>query len=129
MCEYCINFLFDKYFLLCLFNLLLSCVYYYYYSFESFQSKLIVCHWILSDSKSPHISRTLLSTLTDLNNDIGWVVSTCSPISKSTSPFTNTLGIVSSAPITTDITTPSMFHRLLFLFCFVFLSSPVMSTY
>ena len=33
-----------------------------------------------------------------------WVVSTCSLISKSSSPFTNTLGIVPSAPITTGIT-------------------------
>ena len=30
----------------------------------------MVFHWSLSDSKSPQVSRTLLSILTDLNNDI-----------------------------------------------------------
>ena len=30
----------------------------------------------LSDSKSPHVSKTLLTILTDLNNAIVWMVST-----------------------------------------------------
>ena len=37
----------------------------------------------LSDSKSPQISRTLLSILADLNNAVVWMVSTCPLISKS----------------------------------------------
>ena len=35
----------------------------------------LVFHWSLCDSESPKISRTLLSILTDLNNDVVWVVS------------------------------------------------------
>ena len=43
--------------------------YYYYYSFGSFshQYLLVVFHWSLSDSKSPHVSRTFLNILADLN--------------------------------------------------------------
>ena len=36
----------------------------------------MVSHWSLSDLKSPQVSRTLLSILTDLNNAVGWMVST-----------------------------------------------------
>ena len=31
---------------------------------------LMVFHWIVSDSKSPEVSKTLLSILTDLNNAV-----------------------------------------------------------
>ena len=70
-----------------------------FYSFESFthQHKLMVCHWSLSDSKSPQVSRTLLSILADLNITVVKVVSPCFLISKSSHPFINPLGIVSSA--------------------------------
>ena len=37
----------------------------------------------LSDSKSPQLSRTLLSILADLNNAVVWTVSTRPVISKS----------------------------------------------
>ena len=43
-----------------------------FYSFEisSHQRLLIIFHWSLSDSKSPHVSRTLLSILADLYNTV-----------------------------------------------------------
>ena len=61
-------------------------------------------HWSLSDSKFPQVSGTRLSILTDLNNAVDLMVSTCPLISKSTSHFTNSLGIVPSGPITIGIT-------------------------
>ena len=62
---------------------------YYYLLFESFsyQRLLMFIHWSLSDSKSPQVSRTLLSILTDLNNVVVWTASTRPVISKSFSPF------------------------------------------
>ena len=42
-------------------------------------------HWSLSDSKSPQVSRTLLSILVDLNNAEVWIVATRPVISKSSS--------------------------------------------
>ena len=36
----------------------------------------MVFHWSLSDSKSPQVSRTLLSILAVLNNAVVWMVST-----------------------------------------------------
>ena len=42
----------------------------------------MVSHWGLSDNKSPQVSRTLLSILTDLNNVVMLMVSTSSLISK-----------------------------------------------
>ena len=47
----------------------------------------MVFHWGLSDSKSPQVSRTLLSILAVLNNAVIWMVSTRPPTSKSPSPF------------------------------------------
>ena len=64
----------------------------------------MVPQWILSDSKSPQVSRTLLSILTDLNNAVVRMVSTRPLISKSTSPFTKSLVTVPSASITIGIT-------------------------
>ena len=49
---------------------------------------LMVFHWSLNDSKSPQISRTLLSILTNLNNAVVWMVFTCPLISKFSSLFT-----------------------------------------
>ena len=49
------------------------------------------------------ISMTLLTILANLNNVVVWMVSTCPPISKSSSLFTNSLGIVLSVPITVII--------------------------
>ena len=70
----------------------------------------MVFHWSLSDSKSPQVSRTLLSILTVLNNAVVWMASTRSPTSKSSSPFNNPLVIVPKAPITISIIVTFMFH-------------------
>ena len=70
----------------------------------------MVFHRSLSDSKSPLVTRTYLSILSDLNAGI-WLVSSCPLISKPASPFTKPLRIVQSAPITTGNTVPFMFHR------------------
>ena len=71
--------------------------------------------WSLIDSKSLQISRTLLSNLTDLNNDVVWMVSTSSLISKPSSPCINPLVSVPSAQITPGITATFIFHSLLSL--------------
>ena len=63
----------------------------------------MVFHWSLSDSKSPQVTRILLSILAVLNNAVVWMVSTRPPTSKSSSPFTNPLVTVPSAPITISI--------------------------
>ena len=70
----------------------------------------MVSHWSLRDSKSPHVSRTLLCILTDLNNAGVWMVSTRPLISKSSSPRTNPLVIVPRALITIGIIVTFMFH-------------------
>ena len=66
----------------------------------------MVSHRSLSDSKSPQVSRILLNILTDLNNDVVWMISTRPLISKSSSPLVT----VPSAPITIGITVTFMFH-------------------
>ena len=68
----------------------------------------MVFHWSLSDSKSPQVSRTLLSILAVLGNAFIWIVSTRPPISKSSRPFNNSLVIVPKATIT--IGTNRHFH-------------------
>ena len=80
--------------------------YYYHYSFESFphQRLLMVFNWSLNDSKSPQVSRTLLSILANLNYAVVKMVSICAFISKSSSFF----GIVLIASITIDITVTFM---------------------
>ena len=67
-------------------------------------------HWSLSDSKSPQVSRTLLSSLAFLNNVVVWMVSTRPPTSKSSNPFSNPLVTVPNAPITIGIIVTFMFH-------------------
>ena len=81
----------------------------------------MVFHWSLSDSKSPQVSRTLLSILADLNNVVVWMVSTRPVISKSSSPCTNNMVTVRRPPITIDINVTLIFHR--------FFSSLVRSRY
>ena len=71
----------------------------------------MVFHWSLCDSKSPHVSRTLLSILANLNNAVVWTVSTRPVISKSSSPCTNPLVTVPRAPITIGIIVTFMFHN------------------
>ena len=70
--------------------------------------------WSLRDSKSPQVTRILLSILAGLNNAVVSMASTCPLTSKSSSLFTNPLGIVPSAPITTGITINFMFHSFFF---------------
>ena len=74
----------------------------------------MVFHWSLNDSKSSQVSRTLLGILADLENAVIWVVSTRPLISKFSSPFTNRLVTVPSAPITIGITVTFMFHNFFF---------------
>ena len=70
----------------------------------------MVFHWSLSDSKYPQAARTLLSILAVLNSAVVWMVSTRSPTSKSSSPFSNPLVTVPTAPITIGIIVTCMFH-------------------
>ena len=92
-CNICMYFL--PIFIFWAFWLLFSvCPYYYYYyyyyycSWKFFHITLRVFHWSLSDSKSPQVSKTLLSILADLNNIIIWMVSSHLLISKSSNPCT-----------------------------------------
>ena len=66
-------------------------------------SPLRVFHWRLSDSKSPQVSRTLLSILADLVAVL-WIVSIRPFISKSSCPFVNPLVSIPRAPITFHVT-------------------------
>ena len=74
----------------------------------------MVFHWSLGDSKSPQVSRILLSILAVLNNAVVWMVSTCPPTSKSSSPFSNPLVTVPNAPITIGIIVTCMFHSFFY---------------
>ena len=92
--------------------------YYYYLTIESLshQHWKIVSHWKMSDSKSPEVSRTLLSILADFDNAVVWIVSTPPLISKSSSPCNNALVTVPSASITIGITVTFMFHSFSVLY-------------
>ena len=70
----------------------------------------MVLHWSLSDSKSPQVSRTLLSILAVLNNAVVRMVSTRPPTSMFSNPFDNLLVPVRKAPITISIIVTFMFH-------------------
>ena len=70
----------------------------------------MVFHWSLSDSKSPQVSRTLLSILAVFNDAVVWMVSTHPPTSKSSSSFSNPLVTVPNAPITIGIIVTCMFY-------------------
>ena len=76
----------------------------------SHQLTLMVFHRSLSDSKSPQVSRTLLSILAVLNNVVVCMVSTRLPTSKSFSSCSNPLVTVPNAPITIGIILTCMFH-------------------
>ena len=71
----------------------------------------MVFHSVLSDSKSPQVSRTLLSFLADLNNAVVWMVSTRPVISKPSSPFNNPSLTVPRAQITIGINVIFMFRN------------------
>ena len=68
----------------------------------SHQHQPMVFHLSLSDTKSPQLSKTVLSIMADFNNAEVWMVSTQPLISNSYS--TNSLVTVSSAPIIIRIT-------------------------
>ena len=68
-------------------------------------------YWSLSDSKSPQVSRILLSILAVFNNAVVWMVFTRPPTSKSSSPFSNHFVTVQNAPITIGIIVTCMFHN------------------
>ena len=70
----------------------------------------MVLHWSLGDSKSPQVSRPLLSVLAVLNNAVVWIVSTSPPTSKSSSPFSNPFVTVPNVPITIVIIVTCLFH-------------------
>ena len=70
----------------------------------------MVFHWSFSDSKSPQVSRTLLSILAVLSNAVIWIVSTRPPTSKSSSSFNNPLVIEPKAPITIGTIVTFMLH-------------------
>ena len=72
----------------------------------------MVFHWSLSDSKSPQVSRTLLSILAVLKNAVVWMVSTPPPTSKSSNPFSNPLVTVQNAQFTIGIIVTCMFHSI-----------------
>ena len=78
----------------------------------SHQFSLMFFQWRLSDSKSPLVSRTLLSILAVFYNAVVWMVSTRPPTSKSSRPFINPLVTVPKAPITFGIIVTFMFHSV-----------------
>ena len=69
----------------------------------------MVSHWSLSDSKSLQISRTPLSIMADLNNAVVLMVSIRPLISKFSTPCTNPLVPVPSAPFIIGISVTFMF--------------------
>ena len=83
----------------------------------------MVLHWRLIDSKSPQVSRTLLTILAVFNNAVVWMVSSRPPTSKSFRPFNNPLVTVPKTPITIGIIVTFIVHSYLsfpllsFLFC------------
>ena len=74
------------------------------------EHKQMAFHWSLKDSKSPQVSKILLSILTSLNNAVAWMVSTCPLISKSSSPIINPSVTIPSTAITIGITITFIFH-------------------
>ena len=70
----------------------------------------MVFHRSLSDSKSPQVTRTLLSILVVLSNAVIWIVSTRPLTSMSSWPFNNPLVIVPKASIAVGTIVTFMFH-------------------
>ena len=72
---------------------------------------MMVFYGSLWDRKSLQVSRPLLSIMADLNDIVALMFRTFPFISKSSSPFANTLRIISSARITIGFTVTFMFLR------------------
>ena len=70
----------------------------------------MVFHWRLSNSKSPQVSRTLLSIQAVFNNAVFWMVSTRPPTSKSSRLINKPLVTVPNALITIGIIVTFMLH-------------------
>ena len=73
---------------------------------------LMVFHWSLSDSKSPLVSRTFQSILTNFSCAVVGMVSILRQISSSLSLFSMFLGIVPRALTIIGTIVISMLHRL-----------------
>ena len=103
-------------------SLLLLAILLCIFDFGSYFTHLWVFHtrliWWFStgDSKSPQGSMIFPSILAHLNNAVFWMVSIHSLIFKSSSPFTNLLVTVPSAPIIISSTVTFMFHSCCFFF-------------
>ena len=69
---------------------------------------LVDFYWSLIDCKFPHVSRTLLSILANLNNVVVWMVLSLSLISNSSNPFSKRLGTIPSAATSVDISVTFM---------------------
>ena len=76
----------------------------------SHQCTPMVFHWSLNDSKSPQVSRTLLSILAVFSNAVVWMVSSRPPASKSSRLFNSPLVTVPKASITIGTIVTLMFH-------------------
>ena len=87
----------------------------------SHHDELMVFYWSLCDGKWPHVPRSLLNNLADLNNAVVWMVSVRPPISSFSSFLTQLFENVSNAPITISINTTLIIHKLFsFLFIYFF---------
>ena len=74
--------------------------------------KRLICHKTqITNQPTNQVSRTPLSILVDLSNDVVWMISTRPLIFKSSSPCTNPLVTVPRATITIGINVTFMFHR------------------
>ena len=73
--------------------------------------------------QSQQVSLSILDSTqySDLSNAVVWMVSICPLISKPSSPFTNPVLTVPSAPTAIGITMPFIFHSLFVCCCFFFL--------
>ena len=70
----------------------------------------LIMYILFLHSKSPQVSRTLLSILALLNKVVVWMDTTRPLISKSSSLFNNPLATVPKAPITMGINVTFTFH-------------------
>ena len=74
------------------------------------QYLLVIFHWCLNDYKFHQVSRTLLSILVDLDNDVVWIVTIRPPISNSSSSLSKLFATVPKAPFPFGIIITIIFH-------------------